>query len=386
MSKPRVLVNYVEAGMGHITSAMSVADSLREHYGDELEIIDAHMFRDTENKHLAEFGRYLSEGTKSFSKSKYLSDFNFAMRDMLGPQKLLKVTHELFPKAKKAAIKFFRSIEPDVIATTHFSDAYFAKSYQKRKKSKPCKVVTYNPDFDMFGMWNNKTDLFIVNNPIAYGQALAQKFKKKNLRQVPFLIRKDIANFGLTKEQCREKHGLPQDKFTVVLTDSIYGAARLRPFTDELLKTKSDMTIIPAVGKNQELMSLYSGLSQNQPGNITLNPVGLRLDLFEFYKAADVAVVKAGPNTLLDCGFMGTPVITNFFATPTEEFSKNLFIQEYGMGEEITDAEECRKRLEAFASDPALLEGYRENAERHFNINETGGKAIADIIYESSIS
>ena len=39
--KPRILITFVEAGMGHIVSAQAISDSLKKKYGDKMEIIEA---------------------------------------------------------------------------------------------------------------------------------------------------------------------------------------------------------------------------------------------------------------------------------------------------------------------------------------------------------
>jgi len=378
--KKNVLVNYVEAGMGHITAAMSIAESLKRYHDNTLNIKDAHIFRDSGNKALVDFEKYISGHTKSYSKNKYASDIHHSLMEMVGPQRTLKLAHDLWMReAKKASIDYYRKESPDIIVTTFFSDAYFAKCYQK-KFNKECKVVTYNPDPDVHGWWYNETDCFIVNNPVAYKQAIERGFPEENVKQVPFIMRSDIINLNLSKKECREKHGIPQDKFVTVLSDSVYGAAKLGIFTDELLKTSEEMVIMPAVCRNEDLMTRYTDLATKQPANIDLIPIGFRFDLFEFFKAADVVVAKSGPNTLLDCGFMGTPVIVNHCATPTEKFSRDLFVHEYGVGESIDDPVACRKRLETFVANPGLLGNYQENARKRFDPTKTGGQAIADII------
>ena len=382
MKQPKVLVNYVEAGMGHITAAMSVADCLKKYYGEELEIKDAYLFRDSGDKMLVKFEKFLAKNTASYSKNKHLGLFHVFLMIAFGPKFTLKLIHDIsFAKAKKATMEQYRKEDPDVIVTTHFSDAYYAKCYQK-KYNPNCKVVTYNPDPDVHGWWYNETDCFIVNNKDAYTQALKRKFKKENVKEVKFIVRNDIINYNLSKEECRKKHGIPNDKFIVMLNDSVYAAARLEVFTNEMLKTKKDLTIIPATCKNERLMKLYTEIKNDQPDNINLIPIGFRFDLYEFYRAADVVVAKSGPNTLLDCGFMGTPIIVNYFATPTEKYSRDLFVKTFGLGEIITDPVECRKRVEEFADNPELLKGYAENAKKNFDQKRTGGEEVAKIIYD----
>ena len=57
--KPRILITFVEAGMGHIVSAQAISDSLKKKYGDKMEIIEAYMLRDSENPVLPKFEEFL---------------------------------------------------------------------------------------------------------------------------------------------------------------------------------------------------------------------------------------------------------------------------------------------------------------------------------------
>ena len=381
MQKTKVLITFVEAGLGHIVTAKSIAENLKKLYSDKLDVIEDYCYRDSEDKRLVDYEKFLVEQVKKTNRNKVNAEMQFASMAFFGDRLSLFLANDVyFNKIKKAILQHFKEKDPDVIISTHFSTSYYARCYRDKFK-KSCRVITYNPDPNVHGWWDRENDLFIVNNPAALTEAIKKrKFEPERVREVPFITREDIINCNLTKTEAREKHNLPLDKFTVLLADGAYAESKLAPFTDELLKSEKEMVILPAVCKNEKLMEKYSALADKQPANIVLRPIGFRMDLFEFYKAADVVITKAGPNAILDCGFMGTPIIVNYCASPVERATRDLFVNKYGIGENIENAAICREHIEELVDNPEHLKPFIENCTKIFDQNNDGGKAVAHTI------
>ena len=45
--KPLIVVDYVEAGIGHIVTAQAISDMLHEKYSEDFEILDNYSLRDS---------------------------------------------------------------------------------------------------------------------------------------------------------------------------------------------------------------------------------------------------------------------------------------------------------------------------------------------------
>lgn len=377
--KPKVLITYIEAGMGHIMSATSISESLHQAYGADLEIIDDYVCRDA-GQTLAKFEKSLVKSVKAYSRGRAASAFQYGLLKVLG-DRLARwgLYNVVWRRYKKAMIKKFRALQPDVIISTHFAVSDFAAAY--RDKYHPqCRVITYNPDYNTLGFWGKKDDLFIVNNPVAYRHCLQKKFPKHQVREVPFIARRVLKECNLTKAQARVKHNLPLDKFTVTLVDGAYGAAKLKTFTDELLKTNREVTLLVGACQNTALYDYYQKLRDQLPANITLVPLAFRMDIYEFYRASDVVITKTGASICLDCLYMNVPMLVNYCAQPIEEFNRDLFLNEYHVGEFIPDAVACRQRVEQFIDNPHLLDQYVANTQR-FDKNHDGSQEVADLIF-----
>lgn len=379
MTKPKVLITYIEAGLGHIVSAKAISDVLHKSYGDKLDIIDDYVCHD-HGTVLAKFEDALVKSVKSYSKSHLSGNFQYGLLKVFGDRLARWGMYNLvFGKYKKAMVQYFREVKPDVIVSTHFAVSDFAAAYRDQYNPQ-CKVVTYNPDYNTLGFWGKKDDLFIVNSSLGYQSCCAKKFDMAKVRQVPFIVREDLKKFNLSKTETRAKHGLPQNKFTVTVVDGAYGAARLQTVTDELLKTDREITLLVGACKNQTLYDDYQKMREQLPPNITLVPLAFRMDIFEFYRASDVVVTKSGAGIGMDCLFMNVPMIIDYCATGLEVVNRDFYVNELKIAEFIPNANQCRQRIEQFIDHPELLQPYVANTER-YDKNNDGGREVADLIF-----
>ena len=381
MRKPRVIISYIEAGMGHIVSAKAISESLKKKYADQLEIYDLYLGK--ENKVLEKYEKDLVNNVKSANKNAFYSYFQFFCMDFFGRENTLKLAHgTVFNEAKKEMSKVFAKYRPDCIVTTHFSPNYVALELRDKYFNNMI-VATYNPDPNVHGWWDNRCDLFFVNNSQAKKQAIDKnKFLPLNVRQVHPTARESIVNCNLTKQECRQKHNLPADNFTIILADGAYATSKLKEYTNEFCKIKKPLTLLVIAGKNEKVKAYFEKKKAKLPPNITMNVYGFVENIQELYCASDVFFTKAGPNAIQDCIFMKTPVMVNFYASPVEEFTNKLYIKQYKCGETILDKFKARKKVEKWIDHPALLDEYRKNCDK-LDKTKNGADEIADEIYRS---
>lgn len=379
MKKPKVVVNYLEAGMGHITSAQAISEALKRKYSDKLDIVDVKISED--NEILKKFEENLIKEVKNTNKNNFNANFQFFCMDLFGREATLKLAHNtVFAKASKQMQKVFAKHRPDMIVSTHFSPHYAAIELRNNYLNKVL-VATYDPDPNVHGWWDNRSDLFFVNNPHAKKEAIEQnKFIPSTVKQVNFTARANIVNCNLTKAECREKHNLPKDNFTIILADGAYASSKLKDYTNELCKIKKPITILVIAGKNEKVKKYFEEKLSKIPSNITMKVYGFVTDIQELYCASDIFVTKAGPNAIQDSLFMRTPVLVNYYASPIEKFTQKLFVKEYRCGETILDKVKARKQIEKWIDNPELLLPYIENCKK-LDKTKNGADEIADHIY-----
>ncbi len=381
--KPRILITYVEAGMGHIVSAQAIAEALKKLFSDRVEIIESHILRDSENPILPKYEDFLVKNTQRYSKFPAFGDIQFASMHILGAQNTLKLIHNtIFYSQTKATIEEYKNYSPDVIVCTHYFLLYAAIEY-KRKYNPEATIVAYCPDNNVHGWWDNRADVLYTNNPMATEQAYEKKFRSGHVREAFYATRSDVTNSNESKEFYRKKFGIPTDKFAVVIADGVYAKAKTRKVCRELLKTDLPITICVLAGKNEKLkrkFDEYRDAGKVKP-NITLLTFGFIQDAPQLYGACDLFITKAGPNAVLDSVMMGTPIITDYCATPIERATKNLFVERFFCGYHLVNPRRIRKQVELLIQKPNLLNEIRETLS-FFDKSKNGAEEIAEDIGE----
>ena len=379
MKKQKVLLTYIESGMGHIMSMSAIADGLKEKYGDDLEILESYIMSD--DKEAGKFEKFIMDCVKSTNKNKALGMGIFALLGILGGQHFMRLVHKtLFRRATDATVEAMRRYNPDIIVSTHYFITYAAIEL-KRKYMPDLTVITYNPDNNVHVWWDSRTDLFINNNAYATEEAVQKRgFDPKTTYTVFFSARKEVATANQSKEYYREKYNLPKDKFTIMIADGAYASAKSKKICDRLLSLDFPLTIIILAGKNQKVYRYFEEKSRSVSKNITLVPVNFTPLAYEYYGASDVFVSKAGPNATLDSLFMGTPVIFDFYAQPMEKATAKLFSEKLGCGISAFSTEKVVKTVKELYRHPERLEALKKNIAINVNREKNGIFQIADII------
>ena len=380
--KKRILLTYMESGMGHITSIKSISDALKKLNDGSLELIDSYIMQEDKNPTLIKFNNFIIHQTKQTNKIKGYGAFVFTVLEILGKQKfMIGVHHTLFRRALFETLKAIDKYKPDVIVSTHYFMTLCAIEY-KKKYNKNCIVVTYNPDNNIHAWWDNRAGLFIVNNPEAYQEAIKRRhFNPDDVKLVYFTARDEIISAHQDKMKYREKYGIPKDKFCVIIADGAYASANAKAVCEKKKKTTLPITIIMLAGKNEEVYNHFKNLEDKVCDNITLMTFAFTPQAYELYCASDLFITKAGPNAILDSVFMNTPIIVDYYAHPIEKATTKLFVDKFKCGLAIYKPKKIRKKIEEFIQNPTLLQPYIDNCKK-IDKNQNGAEDVAKYIIE----
>lgn len=386
LMKKRVLMTYMESGMGHITSIKSISDNLKMFYEDEFEIIDSYIMQEDHNKTLKKFENFIIKQTKNTNRIRGFGNFIFFFIKLIGGVKTMRLLHRtVFKKYTDATLKAFEKRNPDIIVSTHYFMTFCALEY-KKKINKNVKVVTYNPDNNVHIWWDNREHLFLVNNEDAFYEAIGKrKFNPALVKRVFYTARNEIIDYNLSKQESRKKLGIAQNKFCVIVADGVYACGKSKKVTDQLLKTDKELTLIMLAGKNEKLLKYYNNLKEKNKikSNIDFIVLPFTKNIYEYYRAADVFVTKAGPNAILDSVFMGTPIIVDYYAHPIEKATTKLFIDNYGVGKAIYKPKKVKYQIEKWIDNRTELDIYADNTYK-IDKFQNGGKEAAELIFNES--
>ena len=84
MKKPRILLTYIESGMGHIMSMSAIAEGLKQKYADKFELIESYIMDESGNKNTQAFEKFLCGCTKETNKHKGFGMGVFIFLEIMG--------------------------------------------------------------------------------------------------------------------------------------------------------------------------------------------------------------------------------------------------------------------------------------------------------------
>ena len=355
-SKKRVLVTYIEAGFGHITTANSIADAIEALNDPNIEVVRKYTFKDDPRLRKIEAGFIRDvKWANTFPLHNYIQ---MAATHIFGIHNSLRiVVSTLYRRARKRYFKILEEIKPDIIIDTHYLTSFLATQYRDMVDPH-VKVVTYDPDNSVHNWWSINVDKFVVNCRIAFHDALKHDFTRKQLMVVPFVTRKEIMDVTEDKSFYRAKYDLPQDRFIVMVAAGGYGKSGMNRVVKALMRVKYPITIVAICGMNKRLFRFLERLKKIAPSHIDLRPYEFVDRVYELNRAADVLLTKGGPNAMLDSVLMGVPVGIFYCASEIEYISTYLFADVLNCGRFFNRSWRIVKWISECVSDPSILDIY----------------------------
>ena len=370
--KKRVLVTYVEAGFGHITTANSIADAIEALHDPNIEVIRKYTFKDDPTLHKIE-QRFVKDvkWANTFPLHNYIQ---MAATHIFGIHNSLPfVVNTIYRRAKRIYLEQLAAIKPDIIIDTHYLTSFLATQYRDLMDPH-VKVVTYDPDNNVHNWWNIRVDKFIVNCVLGFHDALKHDFTRKQLMIVPFVTRKEIMEVTESKAFYREKYGLPQDRFTVMIAAGGYGKSGMNRVVKALVKhVKYPITLVAICGTNKRLYQKLQRMKDTVQTKVDIRPYEFVDKVYELNRAADVFLTKGGPNAMLDSALMGGPVGVYYFASNIEYVSTYLFTDVLNCGRSFYQSWRIVKWINECVSDPEILDIYIHGANK---VRQDGNGAV----------
>lgn len=375
--KKRVLVTYVEAGFGHITTANSIADAIENLHDPNIEVIRKYTFKD--DPHLRKIEKSFIRDVKWANTFPWHNYIQMAATHIGGIHESLPfVVSTFYRRARKTYLNMLAEIQPDIIIDTHYLTSFLATQYRDEYDSH-VKVVTYDPDNNVHNWWNIRVDKFIVNCRLAFHDALEHDFTRQQLMIVPFVTRKEIMDVAESKAFYRTKYDLPQERFTVMVAAGGYGKSGMNRVVDALMFVKHPITVIAICGTNKRLYRRLQRLKSAVAPHIDLRPYEFVDKVYELNRASDVLITKGGPNAMLDSALMGVPIGVFYCASPIEYHSMHLFTSILNCGRFFKRSHRIVRWINECVANPSILDIYKE-AEQEVRDAGNGAVQIAQFI------
>lgn len=374
--KPRVVFTFVEAGMGHIIPATGISDAFEQKYGNCCEVVRSYIFKEDNKQELLDYQNVLINDTKKLARSKVYSFCEHHLAEIIGSRLTLKFLDNHFKKVIPFIEQKIKDLQPDLLFASYYSPAHYALNLRE-KGELDCIVVNYIPDPIVYSAWDRRCDIMITNNPQAH--KIARKECKNDVNEVPFVLRKEAKDLTCTKVEMRKKLGLPEDKFTILLSDGAYGQKKVKEYTEYLISLDKPITVVSVCGKNEELLEYFKTLKVSD--KVTFVPLGFISNMLEYNNASDLFVGKAGANALVESFYFGVPAIVSAYGNTLEYYIAKYYITKLGCGVLALNLKKFKKEINKILSDQSVLNTYKENTK--VLQDNTGAEKAADILFES---
>ncbi len=377
--KRRVAFLFVEAGLGHIMPMNAVCTAFEKKYGDRVDIIRTYFYQDTQNPDMKYVENELIKEVKNHNKNRFNGIVQFLGMRLCGTRASMKYLMEIrYKRGFQASLDYMETLDADLIFNTHFSTLYAACEARSRGLIRS-KIMTYCPDPVLGQQWDRRGDVFALSSASGRARAMSElRLRKKDVFDIPFLIRKEVAEYNQGKAYYRKQLGLPEDNFTILLADGAYGAGKLRKTVYELLKSKHKLTILAVCGKNEELYREFSAVQT--PEHITFVPFGFTDKTLMLAASCDLFMGKAGASNLAEPIHFGAPAIVTFRATKVEKWI-SAHHEKAGCAIRMQNVKKAVRLAESFAENPALMEPYRRACLANSRVD--GPEILADLIWQN---
>ena len=120
MKKPRVVFPFTEAGFGHIMPMNSISDEFERLYGERVEVVSSHFFKETGDKCLADYEQLLSDTVRRYNKHPAFGFFATFNMDFWGTKiSSWGAVEYIGEGADKKGVEHMKELAPDLVVSTH---------------------------------------------------------------------------------------------------------------------------------------------------------------------------------------------------------------------------------------------------------------------------
>ncbi len=261
-------------------------------------------------------------------------------------------------------VRLLREYRPEILICTHFlpSEIISLVKARERMAYRQAIVVT---DFDAHAMWlcNHYEHYFVaLDETRVYLTTLGIPAEKVSVTGIPidpvFAQAKD-------KRAMREKHGLKQDRATILVSAGGFGVGPIDTLIRSLLQLRNKAQVIAICGRNQELKGRLDQIAARlAPDNpVALKVVGYTMEMDELMAASDIVLGKPGGLTTSEALAKGLVfVVVN--PIPGQEERNADHLLEAGAAIRCNNLQVLAYKIDLLLDDPARFAAMQANARR----------------------
>jgi len=261
-------------------------------------------------------------------------------------------------------VRLLKEHRPEILICTHFlpSEIISLLKARERLAYRQAIVVT---DFDAHAMWlcNHYEHYFVaLDETRVYLSMLGIPAEKVSVTGIPidpvFAQAKD-------KRAMRDKHGLKQDRATILVSAGGFGVGPIDTLIRSLLQLRNKAQVIAICGRNQELKGRLDHIADRlAPDNpVALKVVGYTMEMDELMAASDLVLGKPGGLTTSEALTKGLVfVVVN--PIPGQEERNADHLLEAGAAIRCNNLPVLAYKIDLLLDEPARFAAMQANARR----------------------
>jgi processive 1,2-diacylglycerol beta-glucosyltransferase len=354
----KVLVLSASAGAGHMRAAEAVERAIVEMgAAEEVRHIDTLAYTNKLFRHL-----YSKAYIEMVNKTPEVLGWLYDHLDK--PWKNERRRLALDKLNTRPFVKMLKAYRPEIIICTHFLPAEIISWLRAKERiaSRQAIVIT---DFDAHAMWlcHHYEHYFVaLEETRVHLERLGIPPEKITVSGIPI-----DPVFALEKEKraMRDKHGLLQDRRTILLSAGGFGVGPMENIIRSMRDMRSPAQVIALCGRNQELKSRIDDLARDfmNGGPVAIRAVGFTTEMDEYMAASDILLGKPGGLTTSEALAKGLVfVIVN--PIPGQEERNSDHLLEMGVAIRCNNLPALAYKLDLLLEDRARFSSMQANARR----------------------
>lgn len=281
----------------------------------------------------------------------------------------------------KKLMKCIEEIKPDIIVSVH---ALFLGSVLNvlKKNKLDIPVIPVIADLDNVArLWGDKRSACTICPSIESKQTmLSAGLSEEKLKLTGFPVRADFCEISSEKlnssNQTFDEFTI-KEKLNFLIVSGSQGSAQILKITEALLKAKNSCVTI--IAGNNKILKSYLEKELASFGE-RVNILGFTKEIKKYMKEADILVVRASPNVLMEAINLNKPIIVTG-SLMGQEAKNPDYILKYGLGVLCKDMNKLPGVVEELLDENGKKINEIKEKQRHF-IKRNAALEISEIILD----
>ncbi|NBC95773.1 MAG: hypothetical protein GVY27_05405 [Deinococcus-Thermus bacterium] len=349
---PRILFATIAAGGAHVSTAQAMAEAAGR-LGAETRVYEPMVdygFGDLDARHKAGWRRMLSRPGSIVWGQRLIDAV---------PRLTVQAHRWLLDGFARVAAERLPAEDVDLVVVNH-GWLTVALTRSQRRYGLATPVLTYETStMNANALWADPDLERCVTASPLNAEGLARRGVPADRIDVVGYPVREAFLYASEKRQARQRLGLDEDAFTVLVTFGSEGiGSTVSRVLEAIRSLGSEVQPIVVTGRNTKLAASLRNASDDLP---KLRIEGFVPELGEHVAAADVVVTKTGPATVYETLAVGRPILAPERFGMAENRMSDMLARR-GLGGEATTSADLAARLAVYRDDPDTLSDAAEQA------------------------